>query len=302
MKTPLFVTNSRLILKSPYHLPLNKIMKLKYILSTGLMLPHMAQAVTLSFGLGGPQTIPGSGGITYTTATIQGGTGTAGTHDGSGSVGTGADIGSGGTTPYNGTYFDANVDGDVNLVTSINSTTRENIDEGISGDYANYIGLSVSFSSPIPMFAFGFLDLDGNVSAGQNEWVGSFAVNGTSTVIPVITLGDATAQGQHAASTTVDWSGLANAPTSYPVIFNNDSNAGVPSHDPASQVTFDYGGALVDTLYFVWGLEGDDTGGARGNNSSGVTGFNVIESNVPEPSSAALLGLGTLGLIIRRKR
>lgn len=119
-----------------------------------------------------------------------------------------------------------NLSGSASLTTSIESTRREDIDEGISGDYANYIGICVSFSAAISMEAFGFIDLDGDVSEGQNEWVGSFGT-----------------------------------------------------------------------------LAGDDTGGANGDNRSGVTGFIIDETVViPDPSATALFGLGGLALLARRRR
>ena len=39
-------------------------------------------------------------------------------------------------------------------------------------------------------------------------------------------------------------------------------------------------------------------GGGRG----GISGFQIVATAVPEPTSAALLGLGGLGLVLRRRR
>ena len=110
-------------------------------------------------------------------------------------------------------------------------------------------------------------------------------------------------QAQRPAATTVDWSGITGAPTSYAVIFNNNNTAGEDPDSPSTQISFDYGGDFVDHIYFVFGLEGDNTGNANGNNASGVTGFVVDETvSVPEPSSSVLFGLGGLVLLARRKR
>ena len=275
-------------------------MKYSFLTFLSLVLfAAVSSGQTLSFGpLGLPQVIPGTNNVTYTTTTVQGGTATPQTHNQSGSVTSSL----GGT--FDGTFFDPAVDPDTSLTTLIGSTVRENIDEGISGDYANFVGLNVSFSEPVPLFSFGFVDLDGNQLVGQNEWVGSFGTNSGATVIPGITLGDPTAQAQRPSSTVVDWSGLVGAPTTYAVAFNNDASAGVDPDDPTSQVAFDYGGALVDNLYFVWGLEGDETGNPNQDNNSGVTGFRVFTEveSVPEPSSAALFALGGLFFAGRRRR
>ena len=266
---------------------------------------------TFSFGPTGaaPVTIPGSNdgtgsAITYTSSLISGGNASAATHDtpGSGSLpGTTGHSTGGGATPYTGTFFDPAVDGDASLVTSIQSTTRGDIDQNIAADYANYIGIEVNFSAPISLDAFGFIDLDGS-NPEQNEWVGAFGTLNGATVIPTITLGDSANQGQRPASTNVDWSAIAGAPTNYGVAFNSNATAGEAPDSPSTQVSFDYGGAFVDNLYFVWGLEGDG-GNANGNNNSGVTGFIVDETAVvPEPSSAVLFGFGFLAFLSRRKR
>ena len=263
-------------------------------------------STTYSFGPtgGSPVTIIGSdngtgSAITYTSALIQGGTASVSTHDTTSGTVPGGNLG--GT--YDGTFFDSAVDGDTAFTTSIESTRREDIDEGISGNYANYIGISVEFSAPISLESFGFIDLDGDVSSGQNEWVGSFGTLSGTAVIPTVALGDPTQQAQRAAGTTVDWSGIIGAPTSYAIAFNNNNTAGEDPDSASTQISFDYGGDFVDRIYFVWGLEGDETGGANGNNASGVTGFVVDETvSIPEPSSGVLFGLGGLVLLARRKR
>ena len=45
-------------------------------------------------------------------------------------------------------------------------------------------------------------------------------------------------------------------------------------------------------------LEVDSPNGGRG----GISGFQIVATAVPEPTSAALLGLGGLGLVLRRRR
>jgi len=276
----------------------------KYITMICVMSGSLAYAASFSFGPtgGAPVAIPGSndgsgGTISYSSTLIWGGTAGSNTHEaGSGTV-PGSNVG--GT--YDGTFFDSAVDGDNTLTTSIQSTRRRDIDNGIADDYSNYIGICVTFTAPISMDAFGFIDLDGAADVGQNEWVGSFATLGGATVIPTINLGDATNQGQRSGA-TVDWSGITGAPTTYDVAFNSNDLAGEDPDSPSTQTSFDYGGNFVDQMYFVWGLEGDQ-GTSNGNNASGVTAFQVDETVVvPEPSSYALLGLGALGLLTRRKR
>ncbi len=272
-----------------------------------LMAAPFAHAIMTTYSLGptggAPVTIidsdNGAGSaITYTSVLIQGGTATSATHEtGSGTV---PGVNVGGT--YDGTFFDSEVDGDNALTTSIQSTRRRDIDEGIASDYANYIGISVSFSDPISMESFGFIDLDGNVSTGQNEWVASFGTLSGVAVLPTITLGDSSNLAQRASTTMVDWNSIVGAPTSYAIAYNNNNLNGEDPDSPSTQISFNYDEAFVDRLYFVWGLEGDQLT-SNGNNRSGVTGFIVEESNIiPEPSSTFLFGLSSLALLARRRR
>lgn len=267
-----------------------------------------AQADVISFGPTGGAPVPIAGSddgtgslITYSSILIHGGTAQAATHGPtSGSITD--DLG--GTSPYDGTFFDSAVDGDPTLTTKISSVARRRIDGGMASDYANYIGFHVTFSAPIEFFSFGFVDMDGNVSAGRNEWAGSFAYNSSTatTSIPTITLGDSVASAVAPTGTTVDWSGLTGAPTTFGVAFNNDNLEGIEPSDPTGQVKFDYGGNLVTDMYFMFGLQGEP--GSNGQNNSGVTGFAVLEAanTVPEPSAAMLLGFGALLLASRRKK
>lgn len=280
--------------------------KILIALLSCVVLVSPARADVISFGptSGTPVGIAGSDDgtgnlITYSSALIWGGTAQSSTHHST--SGTITDS-LGHTDPYDGTFFDSAVDGDPTLTTLIASTSRNRIDGGIADDYANYIGFRVTFSAPIEMFSFGFVDMDGDISAGQNEWAASFAYNSntTTTFIPTATLGDGNLAALAPAGTTVDWN-LPGAPATYGVAFSNFDNGNLRPSDAESQVKFDYVGNLVTDMYFLLGTQGTD--GGNGRNNSGVTGFAVLEpASVPEPSSAMLLGIGALLLAKRRKK
>ncbi len=69
--------------------------------------------------------------------------------------------------------------------------------------------------------------------------------------------------------------------------------------DTAVQFRFDAGGGIAgDEILNVW----HDDSASGENVIAGVTSFNDIVAAVPEPSSTFLLGLGAVGLLIRRKR
>jgi len=269
------------------------------------ILASQASAATISFGPtgGAPVTIPNSGGTTYTSSLIWGGTAGMATHEDGTGGGTGGVSGTApGTNPanvggtYDGTFFDPNIDGDPTAATVIASTRREDIDDDgtvTPYDYANYIGICINFSAPIEAQGFGFVDLD------LNEWVASFGYNSatTTTVIPNIGLGSAGDLLQEPASTTVSFPSITGAPTTYPVAYNDTATGGLDPDDPKTQVSFQYGGAEVTDLYFVWGLRGDWTGNRNQNNASGVTGLLI-----PEPSRAVLMAMGIFALVLRRRR
>ena len=278
-----------------------------------LLLTPMLSAVTLSFGPTGASPVSiagtddGSGGlISYTSSLISNGAASASTHlTGSGTLTNSL----GSSTLYDGTFFDPSVDGSVGtspnfLTTRIASDVRSEISGGASNDYENLIGFSVSFSAPIELFSFGFVDLDGEAvggggAFGGHEWASSFAVNGSTLVLPSINAGPGITI-SNSATTNVNWTGLdANAPTTASVAIQGDDTGNLTPNDSRGQIAFDYGGALVTDLYFMFGI--NEAISSNGNNNSGVTGFTVVNP-VPEPSSAVLLSIGAFGFLMRRKR
>lgn len=268
---------------------------------------QIATAVTLSFGPTDgvlrdiPGTDDGTGNpIQYSSTLISGGTavtggGASGNHAaGSGTVTT--TLGS--STPYDGTFYDPEVDGDQTLTTLIASSQRRDIDNGVARSYADYIGLHVTFTTVTEMSTFGLVDLDGSDDAG-NEWASSFALNGAVSVLPTVGAGNTditVVLGQ-----AVSWGGIANAPANANVAWQSADVGNVTPNDPSGQVAFDYNGQEVTDLYFLFGVR-EETG-RGGKNNSGLTGFTVFEAEpIPEPSSAILFGLGALGLIAHRRR
>jgi len=279
--------------------------KTKLVVFSSLAFSPIAQAITLAFGPtgGAPVLIPGTGGTTYSSVLISGGQSATGANGGNGGA-SGNHLGSSGTVTnliggtFDGTFFDPTVDPNNTFTTKIASAQARDLDEGLNNDFADYIGFTVSFSNPIELFAFGFLDLDGSTQFGQ-EWAASFALNGTTLVTPTVTAGDTSIS---VSSETVDFSDITNSPTTLDIALQNASPGNLDPDNAKSQVMFDYGGQFVTELHFLFGLQ-EDKGNASHSSNSGVTGFTVVDPEiVPEPSSTALLGLSGLAFMLRRKR
>ena len=281
--------------------------------------PNLASAATLlNFAVGTGKVIPTGpySSVTYDSVLIQGGTAVPATHNAaSGTLSTAI----GGT--YDGTFFDSAVNGDPSAATRIGfenggtsqqgGTGRYEVANGIFDNYANYLGICVSFSAPVELNSFGFLDLDGTTAFASQEWTSSFAYNSNTmaTIAPTVTLGDATRLSQVAA-TGLNWNtNLTGAPTNADINVTSYTGGGgtdfnADPDDADSQVSYNYNSQLVTELYFLWGVR--DRINPNGFNSqfqgnegnSGITGFTVV----PEPSSTALIGLGVLGLLMRRKK
>ena len=285
-------------------------MKLKKIYLMGALALSsavgMASAAVVSFGdivdatPGGGLLIPDSGGIVGTGGDFIVGTGSPDVDHG--------DSGPPAVTPggpYEGTTFEPSL---APLVADLDTITK--ISGGnIGGRPNNAVGFYVQFSSPIPMYELLVLDLDSSNNSTR-EWATAFAFNGTSFIDPILSFQDSGSGGLLGDLTTSAPGDLANMQTAVDAVFGDSThviselsiagrvtgNGGLDPDVTGTQALFDFGGTNVDALFFAWGLES-----ASSTPNSGVTGFSVNQSTVPEPSVVTLCGVGLLWLG-RRKR
>ena len=184
---------------------------------------------------------------------------------------------------------------------------KELVDDGVNGNYQDFIGFHITFSNPIPLYDFYVTDVDGG------EWSLSFAMNGTSPVLPSVTLGSnlaiQTVSTNTLAASSYDTaisytSGSATTPSTVNIVQDLDNNGNVDIPPTDGQAKYSYNGQLVTDLVFSWGLHFDRNDAAIQNNQrSGVSGFSIIEpANVPEPSAALLGALSSLLFLGRRYR
>jgi hypothetical protein len=101
-----------------------------------------------------------------------------------------------------------------------------------------------------------------------------------------------------------------NAVTSFNAVFSTDSTFGNaddsqsfafnPANNGGGQQDFTLGSVVNNAQYVRITIDDNDYGNAAGGDRVGFTEFQF--NVVPEPSSAALLGLGGLALILRRRK
>lgn len=299
--------------------------KVKFGLLSLIVFPFSASASTLiSLGsaslAGSTHSIAGSS-ITYTSTLIFGGTADADNHR----VDAGAESGSVGTFGnYNDTIFgSSNLTGDAsgtpaNVITDGTYSTRigvgpdggagglDDVDDGLNTGFKDYIAIHVQFSTAVELSAFAVYDIDGDASKGQNEWSAAFAYNAITsmTVLPGITLGTAIDPLVQTGDDTVNWGGIAGAPSTYEVVYNNTTTGNLDALDQEGQVIYDFNNAEVTDLYILAGIAADrdalDTSTSGTSTLNGITGITIPV--VPEPSSTLLIGLGCLATLSRRKR
>ena len=291
----------------------------KFYILTALLLTFSStsQASLVSIGdivNAGPSgfSIPGTGITATGSSFVTGGASVNGGH-GIGSPNTGG--------TFNGALFNSTL---ASIAPNVANITRLSADRRSLGTaanavtssiqtYGNSAGIHIQFDSPARLYDFYAVDLDG-VGASQ-EWFGSYALNGSSFVNPTYGL-NSTTDLQLVTSPTpashqiaVNSLGLPGTPTLDPflsTVQRNTTNApgDTDPDDPRTQAWVDYNGALATDLFLSWGV----FGAPDQNNitiNSGVSGLSVLAVDtaaVPEPSSVALVGIGLLlGLSRRRK-
>jgi len=192
-----------------------------------------------------------------------------------------------------------------------------NVDENLGAGFENSIGIRVDFSSALSMDWFYGLDLDGPGPNSSGEWMYSFGLNGSTIVTPTTEISDP-------SDMVVETLGLsASVGTDLGVVtpsvleIARQTVAGETDPDDfANQVLFDYQGAELTSLFFLYGVQGDaprnDVAGA------GVTGFSFDQTTampvdpmdpmqpapVPLPAPAFMLiaAMGGLGVMKRRQK
>lgn len=203
----------------------------------------------------------------------------------------------------------------VGLTTSLQADPRGSIDQGGTTNHKNFVGLYISFSEPTQLMDFYALDLDG-VQGNSNEWFTSFAYNDEEFITPEMYLsGNSLLDLKDGTTHPYQWNGVVNSTHSNPLntynvpeslqfAINSNTNTNLGNttpDDPRTQVLVGYNTEVTD-LYILWGVQGEINDG-RGAQNSLITGFTLpIGQQVPEPSSVALLGLGIMGALLRRRR
>ncbi|MFV0338789.1 MAG: PEP-CTERM sorting domain-containing protein [Chthoniobacterales bacterium] len=210
---------------------------------------------------------------------------------------------------YSGYTFDDTTapSTDPYLATNIATSSRTSVDNGLSGNHADFIGFHVHFSQPTFVSDFFGLSIDGQNNK-QTEWMASFAYNGTTLQSqPTITLGSSTKLITSTENISSSWqnavnsviSGLpGNLPSTWNFGIKKNGASSYPPDSPNAQAKFSYGVAVTD-VFVLWGIQGSTTG--SGGASAGVTGLNITLTHAPEPSSALLFFVGGGWMLWRRR-
>ena len=237
---------------------------------------YAQQSETFSIGaLEGGITLPG--GIVATATRITTGTGELG-----------VDFGDTGDNPaqlggaFTGDEFDASRPiGPPELATRINISNSSTAANGATTGYANAIGYHIQFSGPIPAEYFYAVDVDGR------EWKASFAFNGTNFVPP-----DVSISGNSRLATSTEnvaggvWSNDislpagAVIPATLPITTVVGGSANRDPDDGRNQILFDYNGALVTDIVFLFGSTNNQPTSGR---NSGISSLTL---GIPEISTA----------------
>ncbi len=203
----------------------------------------------------------------------------------------GATFSTGATSPISASYDDNNT-----YYTSGGGATSQRSLQLVA-DFANatqYIKVTVVFAKPVTNVSFNFFDVDsGTVNNGQYQdqirTVQGLGTNGT-------TLYDATFSNTNSTTNTVDNA----AHTATAIAVSGTSSAA--SNSGAGNVAASFGNNQITQFSFIYG---DAIPGTTAHSAVQLIGFsNITFTNVPEPGTLALVGLGlagAAGLAIRRK-
>ncbi len=139
-------------------------------------------------------------------------------------------------------------------------------------DSFNQIGTPVSFSDSTPGFFTGSIDADLGGADSSAVGKGVFLVVGNN-------------QTDIRQSTEI-------------LVFRYEYNfSGEPSEGPTAATLINGRGTLLIGGYGNWGFDNDSNAG-----TPDIPAFNLVSIPVPEPSSVALLGLGSVALLLRRRK
>lgn len=270
---------------APIHLPMIKISAA--VISVFLTLSAAVRGQTpVSFGqaLAGNVTLPN--GTVMSAAFITGTQGTAGTNHGDTSNNSPA---LGGT--FDGTVFD----GTVNpfYATRLMANPNQSVDNGVSLNRRDFVGIRVHFSQATEISSFYFVDIDGTSQNDSQEWAASFAYDGPTLLVPTLAFPSSGSNLVTAATVNISssWNTLVdntlgtsvdNLPSTWALgeqLFTG-ANGNLDPDAANSQMKVSYNSAVTDVFVF-FGVRNDRSAALVGAQNSGITGFTVT---VPEPS------------------
>ncbi len=174
--------------------------------------------------------------------------------------------------------------------TTIETSSSESVDDNsVANGFVSYLYQRLEFGQAIEVGnVFGFTDIDGAAGNREIAMVVGYNANTSTRVNP--TYDNIATNGVVLSMRNFDWGNLPGVPSAtgtfnQSIIAAANGIGDIPNDDPRGQFSADFGTSTITSLYFVWGVASNVTGGAGTTQLSGISDL-CIETT---PTIAALL-------------